>query len=236
MSTAPHTLAFTVQSRNALVDWELIANDYGIVELIHTNHEALVSMSIWSMLDRKPDWPADSDKLQIELVCTLPWLEQRVAQTLGDTFLNEMGKTVSVHLHRLIPDGRKYGLGFPVSQTPTTEELSIPQLSSLAATFGLPFLQRVVSRECFNEACFLPPTLMDPVNWAVRRALAVSASDHGMSAASRLAQLAPQVERDLDSKFSAIASVSRTVDRNERVRASMERLGGAIQRLAQSDV
>jgi hypothetical protein len=235
MSSASYTLASSVQSIGALVDWRIVTDDHGIVELNHTNPEAFVSMSMWSMLDRQPNWPVESDKLQIELVCTLPWLEQRVAQTLGDTFLNEMGKTVSVFLHRLIPKGRQYGSGFPVSQTSTMEDLSIPQLSSLVATFGLPFFQRVVSKECFSEASFLPPTLIDPVNWAVRRALAESASNQEVSAASMLAELAPQVERDLDSKYSAIASVSRRVDRNERVRAGVERLHGAIQRLVQTD-
>jgi hypothetical protein len=235
MSRAPHTLALVTQSTGALAKWHIVENTSGVVELVDIQPTAHSSVCIWSIRDGAPDWPNEPDTLQIELVSRLPWLEERLSREFGDTFANEMGKTISVFLHRLVPDGRKYGSGFPVVSVAQSRHLSVQELAELVLARGMPFLRRVASEEGLLDADFLPPTLLDPVNWAVRRAIVLTAGGHETSCSSALATLAPKVERDLKAKYTAIAAVSKAIDPEERVRAGIARLNHAIQHFASSD-
>lgn len=229
---AAQSVAWATCSNLGVDRWRVIAQDLdGIVDVIDAQPQSLSSIKLWSLLDRLPDWPGKPDRLQVEVVATVPWLEQRLTEAFGDTFSNEMGKTVGVFLNRLLPDGRAYAGGFPISRAGGLDTLSVEQLAALISTHGARFLRQVSSGSAFDDANFLSPKLLDPVNWTVRRAIALETLGRLSSARAMLSELAPRVEHDLKVKYSEIAAVSRTLDPTEQVRTHLARFNIAIDAL-----
>lgn len=231
MSLAAHSVGAALGLLAGPGRWHVVEDRYGIVDVTDVQPQSLSTVKLWSLSDGPVDWPNEADKLQVELVVTLPWLEERLVKLLGSAFANEMGKTVSVFLHRLVPNGLTYAAGFPISHNSGQGKLSVRQLAQLIAAHGVPFFSSVTSGDAFDDGAFLSPKLLDPVNWTVRRAIALEWLGRHPSARAALVELAPKVESDLQEKYTAIAAISRSSDPAERVRSELARFHSAIEAL-----
>jgi hypothetical protein len=102
------TLFGEVSRQLSDIGWRLDSDAQGIHR--HVNDSvpgALQTVAIWSMKDGEAG-RRTTDTIQVEVLVRLHRLEEFVTSRLGPLCTNEMGKTVSMFLHRLIPDGRRF--------------------------------------------------------------------------------------------------------------------------------
>lgn len=172
---------------------------------------ATQTIAIWSMSDPGKT-PATRDVVQVEISVRLNDLEDFIADRLGPGYANEMGKTVSVFLHRLIPDGKTYGQGFPLDGAVSPSNASCDRLVDFIEHYGLPFASKAMSGALFAHMPDGFEMLVDPLKWEVRRILVELANDSSLSPESALEGADDRLTKELKKKFTRMASVNRNVD------------------------
>lgn len=161
----------------------------GIVGITLPSHRAVVvRLSLWSLLDEL----SENDLIQIEVNFVLPKLEAILEHSLGQMYASQNHASLSVFLHRLFPDGRRYATGFPAS---ATELGSASVVVAAVRQHVLPFAKRLSNRQTYFEELPLDPKTYDCFAWAVRRLLVRVALNAGV--------LSTEIESDAEQTLAA---------------------------------
>ncbi|MDH0865906.1 hypothetical protein [Mitsuaria sp. GD03876] len=174
-------------------------------------------LSIWSLLDQS-QWKT-GDRVQVEIRVRLDALETFIETRLGDRYRSsDRGETLELALHRLVPEGNRFGRGFPLG-----DEGSADLLEEALITHGLPFANRVATGQLLLDDERLNPKWIAPMPWAVRRVLYRLATDPRASPVRLIQAELGHLEADLRTKWEAIAQFTRGMDVdvqvNERLQA-----------------
>ena len=229
------TLLGEVSRQLAARGWCLDSDAQGIHR--HVNDSvpgALQTVAIWSLKDGEAQRQT-TDTIQVEVLVRLHGLEEFITSYLGPLYVNEMGKTVSVFLHRLIPEGRRFAQGFPLEGHPSSGNASCAQVIDSLSTYGFPFaLEVATGARLLSEEPF-DPKLVDPMKWEVRRVLFTVANQPGADPAALLRAAIVRIESGLKAKFDSLARFSRSVDPDSEIKIRLDAFARFAERLEREE-
>ena len=216
------TLLDEVSRLLAAWEWRLESDAQGIRR--HVNDgvaSALQTVAVWSMKG-SVEGRQTTDTIQVEVLVRIHGLEEFITSHLGSLYANEMGKTVSVFLHRLIPEGRRFAQGFLLEGHPSSSNASCAQVIELLSEYGFPFALEVATGNRLLDDKPLDPRLVDPMKWEVRRVLFALAYQLDAEPAALLRAAAVRMESGLKAKFDALAQFSRSVDSASEIKMRLD--------------
>lgn len=178
------------------------------------------TVAIWSMQESDATTKT-SDKIQVEILVRLHELEEFIAERLGGLYANEMGMTISMFLHRLIPEGRQFAQGFVLEGQPSNGNASCARIVELLSLHGFPFASNVAMGDRLLSNQPLDPKLVDPMKWEVRRVLFAVANRPDADPSMLLRDATVRLESGLKEKFKSIARFSRSLDVESEVKARL---------------
>lgn len=229
------TLLGEVSRQLAARGWRLDSDAQGIHR--HVNEivpGAPQTVAIWSLKDGEAARQA-TDTIQVEVLVRLQALEEFITSRLGPLYANEMGKTVSMFLHRLIPEGRRFAQGFLLEGQPSSGNVSCAQMIELLSAYGFPFALEVATGTRLLSDEPLDPKLVDPMKWEVRRVLFALAHQPHAEPAALLRATAVRVESALKAKFDSLARFSRGVDPESEIKMRLDAFARFAERVEREE-
>jgi len=165
------TIFAEISQQLIALGWNADSQSHGIHTYVNESVPgARQEIAIWSMLDADDACPS-TDTIQIEVSVRLNKLEKFIENNLGQPYVNEMGKTRSVFLHRLVTNGTRFNQGFKVEKQYPHGNTSIAFVIELLVKYGFPFTRDVATGAIFLNEKIVDSRLLDPMKWEVRKTL-----------------------------------------------------------------